>query len=532
MNLSSVSVAYYKLRKYRRMKYRLLGIMLIGFFCCSVQGQTCYKRTVETPSFITANTSELELKKLILTDEQTQVDAVLYGKPGSVAVISPDTWLVAGQQRFCLREAGGISIGGQTEPERIPENGRVHIVLSFAPVPRRIHEVDLIEEGTGRAIYGIQLSRKEPYVYIPEFLKEKQQGRANELPEPGLSPGKAVVNGYLLGYDVRMPLSMNLLYYDQLFDKEWSKRVRIRQDGSFHLEAEMLQPDTVKLKVNRAVLRLFLVPGEETTAYIDLSKLSMSASRLHHKTYEKKQKAWFDGAAELINTELASGKRSPALEVYHAVESDLMNSEGLSAKLRDDADRVKPLCEKILAKKELQSADNKLLDAVTFPEISAYVRLRNQALKSEIMRMGSEKETLVGELDRQLSGETLLPSLLAPYRGKAVLIDFWATWCAPCRKSFKVMRPLRKKLASAPVVYLYLTGPSSPELVWRTMLEEIPGIHYRLTEEQWKYLCETYHIKGIPAYLVVNPDGNVAYTHVGFPGIDILQDELLRVVNP
>lgn len=94
------------------------------------------------------------------------------------------------------------------------------------------------------------------------------------------------------------------------------------------------------------------------------------------------------------------------------------------------------------------------------------------------------------------------------------------------------MRPLRKKLASAPVVYLYLTGPSSPELVWRTMLEEIPGIHYRLTEEQWKYLCETYHIKGIPAYLVVNPDGNVAYTHVGFPGIDILQDELLRVVNP
>lgn len=514
------------------MKYRLIGIMLIGFFCCSVQGQVFYKRMVETPSFITANTSELELKKLILTDEQTQVDAVLYGKPGSVAVISPDTWLVAGQQRFCLREAGGISIGGQTEPERIPENGRVHIVLSFAPVPRSIHEVDLIEEGTGRAIYGIQLSRKEPYVYVPEFLKEKQLGGTHELPEPGLSPGKAVVNGYLLGYDGRMPLSMNLLYYDRLFDQEWSSRVRIRQDGSFHLETEMLQPDTVKLRVNQAVLRLFLVPGEETTVYIDLSKLSMSASRLHHKNYERKQKAWFNGAAELINTELASGKRSPALDVFHAVESDLMSNENLKAQLHEDAERVKPLCEKIISKKELQSSDNKLLDAVTFPEISAYVRLRNQALKNELMRMNSEKEAWVAELDPHLSGETLLPSLLAPYRGKAVLVDFWATWCAPCRKSFKAMRPLRKKLASENIVYLYLTGPSSPELVWRTMLEDIPGIHYRLTEAQWKYLCDVHRIKGIPAYLVVNPDGSVAYTHVGFPGIDILQDELLRVVNP
>lgn len=513
------------------MMYRLMAIFLMCLFYGFVQAQGFSKRVVECPSFIAAATSELELKKLILTDEHTQVDAVLYGKPGSVAVISPDTWLVAGQQRFLLREAGGISIGGLIEPERIPESGRMHIVLSFAPVPRSIHEVDLIEEGTGRAIYGIQLSRKEPYVYIPEFLKEKQQGETRELPEPGLSPGKAVVNGYLLGYDVRMPFSMNLLYYDRLFDKEWSSRVRVRQDGSFHLETEMLQPDTVKLKVNQAVLRLFLVPGEETTVYIDLSKLSMSASRLHHKNYEKKQKAWFDGAAELINTELASGKRSPALDVFHAVESNLMDNESLKAQFREDAERVKPLCEKILAKKELQSSDNKLLDAVTFPEISAYVRLRNQALKDEIMRMGSEKEAWVGELDKNLLGEDVLPALLAPYRGKAVLVDFWATWCAPCRKSFKVMRPLRKKLASDPIVYLYLTGPSSPELVWRTMLEEIPGIHYRLTEEQWEYLCETYHIKGIPAYLVVNPDGSVAYTHVGFPGVDILQDELLRAVK-
>lgn len=111
-----------------------------------------------------------------------------------------------------------------------------------------------------------------------------------------------------------------------------------------------------------------------------------------------------------------------------------MGNESLKAQLREDAERVKPLCEKILAKKELQSSDNKLLDAVTFPEISAYVRLRNQALKDEIMRMGSEKEAWVGELDKNLSGEDVLPALLAPYRGKAVLVDFGPLGVLPAGK--------------------------------------------------------------------------------------------------
>lgn len=510
------------------MMFRLMAIFLMCLFYGFVQAQG-FKRTVECPGFIASNTTRLELKKLTLTDEHTQVDALLFGKPGDAAFISPDTWLVAGEQRFRLREATPVTIGRQAAMVNFPADGRLPITLFFEPVPQQVHEVDFMEKATGRAIYGIQLIRKEPYVYVPDFLLNQQNVR--ELPEPGLSPGKAVVNGYLLGYDARLALSMNLTYHDWVFDKTWNHRVRIRPDGSFHLEVVMLQPDTVKLKVNQAGLRLFLVPGEETTVYIDLPKLSMSASRFHRKVYEKKQKAWFDGATKLINTELASDRCSPALGVYHAVERDLMSYETVTEKLHEDAERVKPLCEKIREKKQLESADNELLDAVNFPEVSEYVRLRNQVLKNELLRMESEKGVLTAELDRKLSGEAILPALLAPYEGKAVLIDFWATWCAPCRKSLKVMHSIRKKLASEKIVYLYLTGPSSPEVIWRTQLEEIPGIHYRLTEDQWKYLCDTYHLTGIPAYLVISPDGRLAAKHVGFPGADILQDELLRAVK-
>mgnify|MGYP000641740252 FL=1 len=110
-----------------------------------------------------------------------------------------------------------------------------------------------------------------------------------------------------------MSLFTELEYEDGLFPKEWKQSIKVRQDGSFHLETELLQPTLTALRLNEAVLKLFLVPDEEVTVYINLPRLSMSASRLLGKRYEKKQKAWFVRAAETINRELASSPSSAAL---------------------------------------------------------------------------------------------------------------------------------------------------------------------------------------------------------------------------
>lgn len=242
-----------------------------------------HKRTLEHPGFITSNTSEIEISRIVLSNEQTQVDAVLYGKPGTPAVISADTYLVSEKSRFRLREAEHISIDGMTEPESIPESGKMNITLSFAPIPRGTHEVDFVERESGWNIYGIQLSRKEPYVYVPNFLLSSPAGETPELPEPGLFSGKAIINGYILGYDPRLELDMQLSYKDMLFPKPWTDGITVRQDGSFHAEIDMIQPDTVHLSVNQAALTLFLVPGEEMTAYINLPRLSVSAVRLNRE---------------------------------------------------------------------------------------------------------------------------------------------------------------------------------------------------------------------------------------------------------
>lgn len=58
---------------------RLWMICMACLLCLSLQAEISHKRVVECPAFVTANTSEIEIRKITLTDEQTQVDAVFMG---------------------------------------------------------------------------------------------------------------------------------------------------------------------------------------------------------------------------------------------------------------------------------------------------------------------------------------------------------------------------------------------------------------------------------------------------------------------
>lgn len=187
---------------------RYICLLCVCFMALQVQANR--RKVMECPGFVLSNTAEIEFKRIIQTSEQTQVDAVMYGKPGTPVVISSKAalkWADGGMAQ--LREAERISIDGVTEPEVIEENGTLEVTLSFSPVPSDVHEVDFIEPEMGWNIFGIQLSREEPYVYVPNYLTTDKPERSNEIPEPGLAVGKAVVNGYILGYDPRCHCSRN-----------------------------------------------------------------------------------------------------------------------------------------------------------------------------------------------------------------------------------------------------------------------------------------------------------------------------------
>ena len=59
------------------------------------------------------------------------------------------------------------------------------------------------------------------------------------------------------------------------------------------------------------------------------------------------------------------------------------------------------------------------------------------------------------------------------------------------------------------VVFLYLTGESSPKKVWENTIPDIRGEHYRLSNSQWEYICKHFEINTIPHYMVVDKSGKI-----------------------
>lgn len=128
------------------------------------------------------------------------------------------------------------------------------------------------------------------------------------------------------------------------------------------------------------------------------------------------------------------------------------------------------------------------------------------------------------DIDPKMSAEQIFPSIINKYKGKTLLLDFWNTWCMPCRAAMSAIRPLKEQLTD--VVYVYIADASSPVGKWGEMIKTISGVHVRLTEEQADALGDLYHFSGIPTYFVVNKEGKITYQTTSFPGVDKLREEL------
>ena len=156
-------------------------------------------------------------------------------------------------------------------------------------------------------------------------------------------------------------------------------------------------------------------------------------------------------------------------------------------------------------------------------EIHSYIYAKDEQQIAEEL---SGNESVFFKKYDDVAPENILQTILDNYKGKAVLIDMWATWCGPCRAGHKAMAPLKEELKGRNIKFIYITPPSSPPTTWLEMIKDIDGDHYYLTEEQNHYILQHFESSGIPTYAIYDTKGHQTYKSIGFPGNDVIRKEL------
>ncbi|OED36179.1 hypothetical protein AB834_03300 [PVC group bacterium (ex Bugula neritina AB1)] len=122
---------------------------------------------------------------------------------------------------------------------------------------------------------------------------------------------------------------------------------------------------------------------------------------------------------------------------------------------------------------------------------------------------------------KTLSGKSVK---LSDYRGKTVLIDFWATWCPPCRRELKVLNEILNEFPEKNYKVLFLSvdqNLTAPQKYIKKM-----GYSKMTVLHDNKGISQKYGVRGIPSLFVIDENGLLVKNHVGMVSKKILLKDL------
>jgi thiol-disulfide isomerase/thioredoxin len=120
-------------------------------------------------------------------------------------------------------------------------------------------------------------------------------------------------------------------------------------------------------------------------------------------------------------------------------------------------------------------------------------------------------------------------SLISSYKGKFIYIDFWASWCMPCRAEMPDSRSIQEKYKAKNIVFLYISIDKNP-IKWRDAakeekLEKFIN-NFLLLNSSESPILKKLRIETIPRYVLLDTDGKIVYATAPAPSQKKLQQLL------
>ena len=305
---------------------------------------------------------------------------------------------------------------------------------------------------------------------------------------------------------------INRFEYCQPFDAQYKIYVAMRPEKSYEQylfeelniqktpedEVFFLMQDSIYIKLNSQ----YITNEEKKKLREEWDNVFENFEKRYEQHYETYEKKYVDVVKTLTQEEIGLG-------MWQIKDSVYTNELKLMPGIVYDVTKIRTLDNifKVTFNDNKEEAWN-YLAALTSDIPESFLRKEADRL---FRKNFPEVERTAYELPDTPEAQ-IFKELIAPFKGKVLLVDFWATTCGPCVSNIKQQKELRKKYRDSPdMAFIFITSESeSPAGAYNNFVEEQELIHtYRLNADQYRYLRQLFRFNGIPRYVLVDGEGNI-----------------------
>ncbi|MBE0652038.1 MAG: TlpA family protein disulfide reductase [Bacteroidales bacterium] len=169
--------------------------------------------------------------------------------------------------------------------------------------------------------------------------------------------------------------------------------------------------------------------------------------------------------------------------------------------------------------------------------LSKYTQLTHDSIKAHylIKKNNLDFKTSNDLLLKNEQGTQLtFKDLLKQYKGKVIYVDFWASWCEPCRRSMPAAKKLREAYKNKKVAFVYL-AKNDQDNAWKKAIRRTEtnylGENYFIVNSTVSKILEEWKVYSIPRYMIFDKKGHLVYKNAPGPGSEAIRKILDKYLN-